>query len=34
MWLLILEAFMALAVLAFIVWWTLFSGRRGDDDPD
>ncbi len=32
MWLLILEAFVALAVLVFIVWWTMFSGRRRDDD--
>ena len=36
MWLLILEAFLALAMLVFIVWWTMFSGRRRDDDdkPD
>ena len=35
MWLLILEALGALAVLVFIVWWTMFSGRRkdGDDEP-
>lgn len=33
MWLLILEAFLALAVLVFIVWWTMFSGRRKDGDP-
>ena len=36
MWLLILEAFIALALLVFIVWWTMFSGRRRDpgDDAD
>jgi hypothetical protein len=28
MWLLILEALLALAVLVFIVWWTMFSGRK------
>ena len=28
MWLLILEAFLALGVLIFIVWWTMFSGRK------
>jgi len=28
MWLLILEALAALALLLFIVWWTMFSGRR------
>lgn len=28
MWLLILEAFLALCLLVFIVWWTMFSGRR------
>lgn len=35
MWLLILEALGALGVLVFIVWWTMFSGRRkdGDDEP-
>jgi hypothetical protein len=38
MWLLILEALLALGVLVFIVWWTMFSGRRRgerqrDDDP-
>jgi hypothetical protein len=32
MWLLILEALLALAVLVFIVWWTMFSGRRKDGD--
>lgn len=36
MWLLIAEALLALAVLVFIVWWTMFSGRgdrdAGDDD--
>ena len=28
MWLIVLEAFAALAVLLFLVWWTMFSGRR------
>jgi hypothetical protein len=28
MWLLIVEALAALALLVFIVWWTMFSGRR------
>jgi hypothetical protein len=23
-----LEALLALAILGFIVWWTMFSGRR------
>jgi hypothetical protein len=32
MWLLILEALGALALLVFIVWWTMFSGRRKDRD--
>jgi cyanate permease len=30
MWLLILEALAALALLIFIVWWTMFSGRKKD----
>ena len=35
MWLLILEALLALGVLVFIVWWTMFSGRRrGERPPD
>lgn len=28
MWLLILEATVAFFLLAFIVWWTMFSGRK------
>jgi hypothetical protein len=28
MWLLILEALGALALLLLLVWWTMFSGRR------
>ena len=32
MWLIIVEALAALGLLVFIVWWTMFSGRR-DDDP-
>ncbi len=44
MWLLIVEALIALCMLGFIVWWTMFAGRhkgevRGDakdaaDKPD
>ena len=29
--LLFLEAGLALGLLIFIVWWTMFSGRKGDD---
>jgi hypothetical protein len=38
MWIILLEAFGAGALLILIVWWTMFSGRRrgerheGDDD--
>lgn len=32
--LLILEALLALAVLLFIVWWTMFSGRRRGEPRD
>jgi hypothetical protein len=28
MWLLIVEALAALGLLVFIVWWTMFAGRR------
>ncbi len=34
MWLLILEAAAAFFLLAFIVWWTMFSGRIQDNDTD
>jgi hypothetical protein len=27
-WLVIVEALLALALLVFIVWWTMFHGRR------
>jgi hypothetical protein len=31
MWLILVEAALALALLLFIVWWTMFSGRRGGE---
>lgn len=31
MGLILLEALGALAVLALIVWWTMFSGRKGGE---
>ena len=34
MWILILEALGALALLVLIVWWTMFSGRRGGERRD
>lgn len=38
MWLILLEALGALALLVVIVWWTMFAGRkagerRPEDDP-
>lgn len=33
MWLLMLEAGVALFLLVFIVWWTMFSGRKPDAPP-
>jgi len=33
MGLILLEALLALAVLVFIVWWTMFSGRK-DEPPE
>lgn len=33
MWLLLLEAAVAFLLLAFIVWWTMFSGRKPDTPP-
>ena len=35
MWLIVLEALAALGVLGFLVWWTMFAGRRrGELDDD
>jgi hypothetical protein len=34
MWLILLEALAALAILVFIVWWTMFSGRRRGERTD
>lgn len=34
MGLILLEAFGALALLVFFVWWTMFSGRRGGERAD
>jgi len=28
MWLIVLEALLALGLLVFIVWWTMFQGRK------
>jgi len=28
MWMLMVEAGMALGLLVFIVWWTMFAGRK------
>lgn len=33
MWLLMVEAGIALFLLVFIVWWTMFSGKKPDDMP-
>ena len=33
MWLIVLEAVGALAVLVFVVWWTMFAGRRQGELP-
>ena len=34
MWILIVEAFVALFLLVFIVWWTMFAGRKDVDRND
>jgi hypothetical protein len=33
MWLLLLEALLALGLFVFIVWWTMFAGRKGGERP-
>ena len=34
MLLILLEALLALGLLALIVWWTMFSGRKKGERPD
>jgi len=34
MWLILLEALGALVLLALIVWWTMFAGRRHGERRD
>lgn len=31
--LILLEALLALVALGLIVWWTMFSGRKGGEPP-
>jgi hypothetical protein len=31
MWLLLLEALGALLLFVLIIWWTMFSGRKGGE---
>jgi hypothetical protein len=33
MWILLLEAGAALFLLVFIVWWTMFAGRKPEQKP-
>jgi hypothetical protein len=33
MWLMVIEALGAGGLLVFIVWWTMFSGRRRGEPP-
>lgn len=33
MLIILLEALLALLVLVGIVWWTMFSGRKGGEPP-
>lgn len=34
MYLIVLEALAALVILVLIVWWTMFSGRKGGELED
>ena len=34
MWVIVLEALLALALLLLIVWWTMFLGRRNGERAD
>lgn len=31
MWMLILEAFAVLLLFVFMIWWTMFSGRKNGE---
>jgi hypothetical protein len=31
-WLIVLEALLALGLLVFIVWWTMFHGRKPPEE--
>ena len=33
MWVILLEALFALLLIVGIVWWTMFSGRKGGEPP-
>jgi hypothetical protein len=33
MWILLLEAGVALFMLVFVVWWTMFAGRKPEQPP-
>jgi len=35
MWVIAIEAILALGLFIFIIWWTMFSGKeKKDDDHD
>ena len=34
MWLLALEAAVALGLFLFIIWWTMFSGKKKKNDKN
>jgi len=32
MWVVAIEAALALGLFIFIIWWTMFSGKKKDDE--
>jgi len=32
MWVIAIEALLALGLFIFIIWWTMFSGKKKKDD--
>ena len=34
MWVIFVEAAAAMFVFVFIVWWTMFSGKKSDTPPE
>jgi len=34
MWVLAIESALALGLFIFVIWWTMFSGKKKDDEKN